>query len=313
MMEHRANHHHNRASRMAFQAGVALLLLRLLPVCPGNRLAAAESGYTRPRHIEYSVTVQNTTNHTIDQAHLWTYVPVALTATQQRVQLGATLPFQEIVDAFGNSILAFTLHDLRPSATKILTIRVDLLFSETPVPEPVLQTSRLRESVPQSARLQCYLHPELSCESDDAAIVQLANRLKSENTNETAETIFQWVADNIEYAGYLKQPRGARYALEYKQGDCTECMYLFVALCRAAGIPARGLGGYVISKNAILKASEYHNWAEFYIDGIWHIADPQRGVFMEQQSSYLVMQILRGDRSMRRFWSDDEGLEITMN
>lgn len=143
--------------------------------------------------------------------------------------------------------------------------------------------------------------------------MQLANQLKSENVTKTAETIFRWVADNIHYTGYLKRPRGARYALEHKQGDCTEFMYLFMALCRATGIPARGLGGYVVERNAILRPGEYHNWAEFYTNGFWHIADPQRGVFMEQQPSYLVMQILRGDRSMRRFWSGNEGLEITMN
>ena len=47
------------------------------------------------------------------------------------------------------------------------------------------------------------------------------------------------------YVGYIKNDRGALYALKTKEGDCTEFMHLFVALCRANKIPARCIGGYV--------------------------------------------------------------------
>ena len=158
-----------------------------------------------------------------------------------------------------------------------------------------------------------FLHPEPFCESGDPAIIALAQRLRGDNDLRTAKNIFQWVAKNIRYSGYLAQPRGARDALEHRQGDCTEYMYLFMALCRAAGIPARGLGGYVVTRNMALDPAAYHNWAEFYADGRWRLADPQKNVFDREQTQYLVMRrIHEGPGSFRRFQVTGEGIRVEM-
>jgi hypothetical protein len=71
----------------------------------GECSAASEVGYTIPRHLEWSFTLRNTTNQVIKQAHLWTYAPVTLTATQQRIHVDASHPFEERSDEAGNSIL----------------------------------------------------------------------------------------------------------------------------------------------------------------------------------------------------------------
>jgi hypothetical protein len=47
----------------------------------GECLAASATGYTIPRHLEYSLTLQNTTNHVIKEAELLTYAPILLTVT----------------------------------------------------------------------------------------------------------------------------------------------------------------------------------------------------------------------------------------
>ncbi len=196
---------------------------------------------------------------------MWTYAPVEQTATQHRTHLKASHPYEVLSDDAGNHILHFLFEDLPPYATKIVTITVDLLLSETPLSTPN-----------PSQDGNSYLRAEQYCESDDPDIAQLAQQLHTSTPAATVKNIIDWVASHVNYIGYLKNPRGARYALKYKQGDCTEFMYLFMALCRAAGIPARGVGGYVTSKSTILKPAEYHNWAEFYDDGIWKIADPHK-------------------------------------
>lgn len=269
---------------------------------------AASAPYTIPRHIEYAFTLQNTTNQVVEQVELWTYAPTAFTATQQRVQIRASELFSELTDRHGNSILHVTIPQITPYAAKILTISVDLALAEEPQP------------IPEETDLSQYLQSGPYCEVDDYGIIALAQQLVAETQRETAQHIFQWVSRNITYSGYLKAPRGARYALEHKQGDCTEFMYLFVALCRAAGIPARGIGGYVVNRNTILKPGDYHNWAEFYLDGIWHVADPQERVFMENQSHYLMMHVI-GDmpdnhpmQQYQRFrYGGGNGLEVIMN
>lgn len=293
----------------------SLLVLRMFAACmgfPGHAgrwCAAQPSGEAAARYIRYGFTLRNTTNRLIAQAELWTYAPVQHTATQQRIHLDASLPFEELTDKAGNSILHFTIHHLPPYAAKIITIRADLLLSDTPLPgESGNSTPSLRDRSPQPY-----------CESDDPEIMQLARQLQTNNPLRTAEQIFRWVSEHIVYAGYLKHPRGARYALTHKQGDCTEYMYLFVALCRAAGIPARGLGGYVVTQNSLLRPADYHNWAEFYVDGAWHLADPQRKVFMQHHSHYLVMHVIGArpdDHPMQhysRFRCAGEGVQVTMN
>jgi transglutaminase-like putative cysteine protease len=110
----------------------------------------------------------------------------------------------------------------------------------------------------------------------------------------TARNIFSWVSANIRYAGYRSETLGARQTLETKSGDCTEFVYLFVALCRANKIPARPIGGFVCKDDRELNSADYHNWAEFYIDGAWRIADPQGKRFMEKESEYIAFCRLGG-------------------
>lgn len=266
---------------------------------------APEATYPIPRHIEYSFTLQNKTNRLVKQAEFWTYAPVKQTATQTCVKLKTSHPYQLISDDLGNQILHFTFHDLPPYATKIITIKADLMLSDTP--------NRL-----SIEDLSTYLEAEKYCESNDPEVTRLAARLKAPKSEKTAESIFRWVAGNVQYTGYLKNARGALYALRNKKGDCTEFMYLFAALCRANNIAARGIGGYVSNENAILKPNDYHNWVEFHDEGIWEIADPQKRIFMQYPSQYIAMRVIgespmnpMGDYQRFRFAGD--GLKVKMN
>ncbi|MCB9789277.1 MAG: transglutaminase domain-containing protein [Deltaproteobacteria bacterium] len=56
-------------------------------------------------------------------------------------------------------------------------------------------------------------------------------------------------------------------------GDCTEHSTLFIALCRAAGIPARPVYG-VAYLGPGSRAFGYHAWAEVELDGRWASVDP---------------------------------------
>lgn len=60
--------------------------------------------------------------------------------------------------------------------------------------------------------------------------------------------------------------------LRDRRGDCSEHCVLFVALCRAAGIPARRCSGYV----NIGEDWGAHDWAEVWL-GEWIGADPTTG------------------------------------
>lgn len=84
-----------------------------------------------------------------------------------------------------------------------------------------------------------YLTPSPKIESNHRKIRDLAREVVQgkEGAWEQVEAIYDWVRENVEYKnGPLK---GAMAALDDKTGDCEELTSLFIALCRANGIPAR--------------------------------------------------------------------------
>ena len=87
-----------------------------------------------------------------------------------------------------------------------------------------------------------------------------------------ARAIYAWCMNNIDY----KYPpnRGIRYCLPRRTGDCGSYSLIFVALCRAVGIPARVANGHWCCK----PKKNYHVWNEFYIPNYgWIPADATDG------------------------------------
>lgn len=257
------------------------------------------------RQIQYSFTLQNTTGNIIRKAELWTYAPVKQTSTQKCGRIEASHPYQLKTDDFGNQILLFELNDLPPFAVRVINVRAELSLSDQSNPA----------SLPEGKH---YLVPEKYVESDDRDILRVAHHLKSKKPLATAEKIFHWLVSHIHYSGFSSRDRGALYALRTRRGDCSEFAYLFVALCRSGGIPARAVGGYVCGENAVLDPNQYHNWGEFYDSGVWKIADPQRKLFARNQSHYIAMRIIGkfpGDsmENHNRFRFKGEGLTVRMN
>lgn len=65
---------------------------------------------------------------------------------------------------------------------------------------------------------------------------------------------------------------GAVRTLQTRSGDCNELTVLFVALARAAGLPARPVAGLLLRDGRFY----YHAWAEVYL-GDWVPVDPLLG------------------------------------
>lgn len=261
--------------------------------------------YTTPRHIQYSFTIQNTTNQVVNNSKLWVFAPVKNTATQRCDKIDASQPFQLLSDPLDNQVLYFEFSLIPPHGTKIITVSADLMLSEKSNSFKVADVSQ-------------YTKPEKFIESDHPDIIRLSEKLRAADTLNTVRKYFDWVSENIHYTGYLAGTKGAEYALTHKKGDCTEFAYLFTALCRAGKIPSRCIGGFVCRENSILKPADYHNWAEIYKDSSWLHVDPQKKVFMEHPAQYIAMRIIgnaagnpMGD--YQRFRVEGRGLKVRMN
>jgi len=289
----------------------ACLLIFLLSGCAGsgssgpNISGAGEDGhYLVPKQIRYSFTLSNSTGKLLENPRFWTYLPIPVTSHQKVKKITTNYPYQEKRDELGNDTIYFDLKDIPPYGARIVSITVDMLMSE----------SSVAMSVGDRAH---FLSREPYIESDDTRIATLAAQLHDESPAVMARNDFEWVAKNITSESFIAEDRGAVYALETHKGDCTEFSYLLTALYRAQRIPARAMGGYVFSGNGVMKAVDYHNWSEFYLDGTWHVADAQKGAFADKQTDYVAMRVIATGGAAKiasqRFSFSGEGLRVEMN
>ena len=110
----------------------------------------------------------------------------------------------------------------------------------------------------------------------DPQIRAIADRLRANRANpyRVAESVYAYTLDNLEFALGLAD-RSVSGGLESGLGDSATYAALFVTLLRAAGVPARPVGGIILT--ADLQAYP-HFWAEFFVTGVgWIPADPALG------------------------------------
>jgi transglutaminase-like putative cysteine protease len=95
-----------------------------------------------------------------------------------------------------------------------------------------------------------------------------------------ARALYDHVIDTMSYKKYgTGWGKGdAVYACDMRTGNCTDFHSYFIALSRAAGIPARfAIGAGIPSARDEGGISGYHCWAEFYAEGKWWPVDISEG------------------------------------
>jgi transglutaminase-like putative cysteine protease len=140
------------------------------------------------------------------------------------------------------------------------------------------QTLQAGPADPDAVR---YLAPEPFLESDAPEI-----RAETEKAvggvvgaRARAERLTRYVNALLDKKPTISLP-SAREVLRTKVGDCNEHTALYVAMARAAGIPARIAVGLVLVHGAFY----YHAWPEVYVDdtgtrGLWLPVDPTLNQF----------------------------------
>ncbi|MGA1823701.1 MAG: transglutaminase-like domain-containing protein [bacterium] len=237
-----------------------------------------DDNYSLPKQIRYSLSIQNPTNRFGKNVFLWIYAPVHKTSNQALRDITISHPGRIVQDEEGNVICVFTLSEMAPAETKIFRIRANLFMSD--------QAEKISLKGKDN-----YVHPEKFIESDHPLIIKQASILTRDNPYNTAHALYGWIVQNIECNEFQSEDRGALYAFTKMRGDCTECASLFVALCRAAHIPARMMSGYICHRNCIVTAADFHHWAEFYHEGAWHLVDPQKRQFCIGGENYIATEI----------------------
>ena len=136
----------------------------------------------------------------------------------------------------------------------------------------------LRASYQLPARdtgLSVFLAPEPLIQSNDPRI-QAQARLIVGGEREPARAarlIHDWVHEHVRPAADADVP-SALSVLATRRGDCNESTVLYVALARAAGLPARSVAGLLYLDGRFY----YHAWPEVYLAD-WVAVDPAADQF----------------------------------
>jgi transglutaminase-like putative cysteine protease len=124
----------------------------------------------------------------------------------------------------------------------------------------------------KAASLRKYLSPSPYIESRDRTIRDGVAKIvpKGAAAWDQVEAIYDWVRTNIEFVDDQGQePVDTLTTLKQRHGDCDEMSCLFIALCRAAGIPARlvQVPGHVYAEFYLLDGESEGRWLPCQLAG----------------------------------------------
>ncbi len=172
-----------------------------------------------------------------------------------------------------------------PMRQRTLTVSFHAAAKERKAPKLVDS----RDPVPPEARK--YLEADFWLPSGDPKIVAVAREITSGRTGilAKARAVYDWVVDNTRRdpdvpgcgLGMVEATLASR------SGKCADISSLYVALARAAGVPAREVFGLRLGSRGTPDITNgHHCWAEFYLPGTgWIPVDPAdvRMIMLEQK------------------------------
>ena len=194
-------------------------------------------------------------------------------------------PENVVLDEDGNWLAVYTLE---PKEKKDIKVNGFVQIFSKP----------RRYLTPSALALLSNTKPSKFWPSDDVEIIQLAHTLK------TPQEIYNFVVNKLSYDYNRVKPTaerlGAKQALANpNEALCMEFTDLFIAIARAAGIPAREINGYAYTENPKLEplslvADVLHSWPEYWSEAKnnWIPVDPTWGA-TTQGSDYFNKLDLR--------------------
>jgi len=219
--------------------------------------------------ITHNITVYNAGKHGVTRGEL--YVPLIRNVTARHLSLITNIKCSQgkpriIEDSYGNIYAWWSNVVIGPKETFHAEIHYSTLsFSVQYNVDPAF----VEPYDADSTVYERYTLPEKYVECDHSYIISTARTIVAgipENDyHDMAREIYEFVVNYLTYSLQTEE-RGALWALENRRGDCSEYSYLFVALCRAVGIPARVQAGFAFSSYTE-ETENGHMWAEYYLEG----------------------------------------------
>ena len=215
--------------------------------------------------VIHEITIVNEGAFPIENVNVW--IPIIKNETPHHFVLieniTSSRPYENFENDSSNNTYIFWQID-RISPGKLLKVKIEYSILSFNV-QYLINADAVGEYSKESWLYRNYTQPEKFIESDNPIIVETAKSIAGDETNPhiLALKIADFVSKNLAYEAQDEE-KGAVWALEHGEGDCSEFSYLFTALCRACGIPARVKVGVAFHSDAE-ETSFGHMWAEYFL------------------------------------------------
>lgn len=189
----------------------------------------------------------------------------------------ANSPARTAVDKWGQLCALFTVDQVPAGSKQILTWAIEAEVSQIRYLIYPDDTGSL-DDIPGDIRARYTVDgSRYRLESD--YIQETVKKVVGDEDNPywIARKIYDFVIDHLEYQmiGGWDVPE---VVLKRGSGSCSEYTFAFVALCRAAGLPARYQGSVVVRGDDASIDEAFHRWAQIYLPNYgWVPVDANRG------------------------------------
>lgn len=186
-------------------------------------------------------------------------------------------PKEVLSDKWGQKVARFQFTDLAPAQFATVRMLASAKLHQTRYfvfPDKV----GALDDIPEEIR-EKYLVDDAKFSLESSVIQQAVKGAVDNETNPywIGRKIFNYVIEHMEYelaGGWNIAPT----VLERGNGSCSEYSFVYIAMCRAAGLPARYVGSIVVRGDDASWDDVFHRWVEIYLPNYgWLPVDPSRG------------------------------------
>ncbi len=249
-----------------------MLLLIGASFYPGSSDRAKCTSVHDLRYVNITLIAHLFSNRNVDRP-FDVYFPIPPdTENQKVISLGFSInPDEVLEDEWNQSIARFKISSMKEGEIKQISMSciVRLISIEYNVDPNEIGSL---EEIPEQIRL-IYTRDDEMYKISDPVVVSAVNDAIG-GKKKVYDIVIRCHDYIIERLSYKLDSRwdDAPTILNRREGSCSEYVFAFIALCRAAGVPSRFVGGTVIDPilaGTMLRAEltdyTFHRWAEVYI------------------------------------------------
>jgi len=229
-------------------------------------------------NIEYVHQVTNFGPDTITSLQVYIAVPQNLNSQTLLGDVQFTpKPVEFVTDKWGQKIARFEFTNLAAGQASAVTMNVKAELQRVRYFVFPAKVGKLAD-IPAEIRKQ-YLVDDVKFQFTSPVIQDAVKAAVGSETNPywIGRKIFNYINEKLFYervGGWNTAPT----VLQRGNGSCSEYSFVYIAMCRAAGLPARYVGSVVVRGDDACWDDVFHRWVEIYLPNYgWIPVDPSGG------------------------------------